>query len=232
MAKWMMGVKIVDEYTQNPAQINLLNIIKKISYDSGMKYIPEVGVYESNEINAFATGPSQKKSLVAVSSGLLHKMNNDELEGVLGHELSHIMNGDMITMTLLQGIVNAFVMFLARVLAFLLTSSKEKSRSYTSMRMLTFLFEMVFMVLGSIVLFAYSRKREFRADISSAKIVGKDKMIKALLALKTTQDIVDEKKLVPAYQAFKISSNKKGKIFNLFLSHPPLDERIKKLQDL
>ncbi|MBN2478601.1 MAG: protease HtpX [Parachlamydiales bacterium] len=234
MAKWMMKIQVIDENVNDDNLRSIYYLVKNISIDAGLKHIPQVGIYNSDEINAFATGPSQKRSLVALSTGLINKMKKDEIEGVLGHEISHIQNGDMITMTLLQGIVNAFVMFLARILAFFISSSRDKKTSYGSMRMFTFLFEVIFIILGSIVLAFYSRKREFKADAGSSKIVGKNKMISALKALKTQVDnktVVKE--LKPAYQSFKISNNftKKG-LLKIFSTHPDLDARIEKLQNL
>src|SRR5579871_5702010 len=117
MAKWMMGVQIVDPNTHDPELRHLLETVHKLARRSGLP-LPQVGIYRSNEVNAFATGPTKKRSLVAVSTGLLQRMKDNEIEGVLGHEISHIANGDMVTMTLLQGVVNAFVMFLARILAY------------------------------------------------------------------------------------------------------------------
>ncbi|OGN61831.1 MAG: zinc metalloprotease HtpX [Chlamydiae bacterium RIFCSPHIGHO2_12_FULL_27_8] len=232
LAKWMVGVKIVNE---NDSNYNYLySIVRKIAIEAELNHIPEVGVYESKEINAFATGYSQKNSLIALSTGLINKMDTEELEGVIGHEMSHIKNGDMVTMTLLQGVFNSFVMFLSRILAFVITSnSREKNRSsYTSMRLFTFLFEIIFMILASIVLAFYSRKREYKADIGSANIVGKQKMIKALNALKNTHEIVDEKSLQTAFSNLKISGYKKKSYLSLFMTHPSLDKRIENLVNL
>ena len=234
LAKWMMGVKIVDDSATDTNSRFILEKVKEISLNAGLFHTPEVGIYKSNEVNAFATGPTQKKSLIALSTGLLNKMDQDEIEAIIGHEISHIKNGDMVTMTLLQGVVNAFVMFLARILAFAISSrGRERNRSsYTSMRMFTFLFEIVFMIFGSIILATYSRKREFKADIGSAKILGKEKMIKALSSLKSAHGIRDPKTAVAAFQNFKISNPSKKGFVKLFLSHPPLDERIENLRNL
>ena len=169
IAKWMMGVKVISPNTMNPEERMLLNLIGRLARSANLPSAPEVGVYSSNEANAFATGPSRKRSLVAVSTGLLARMKGQELEGVLAHEISHIASGDMVTMTLLQGVVNAFVMFLARVLAYAISGmgrSRDNSsnNSYMSYRIFVYLFEVVFMILGSLVIAAYSRFREFRAD--------------------------------------------------------------------
>ncbi|HEU64572.1 MAG: Protease HtpX [Candidatus Anoxychlamydiales bacterium] len=233
IAKWAMRVQIIDETHANGNLKFVFDSVKKISEDAGLEYMPEVGVYNSNEVNAFATGPSKKRSLIALSSGLINKMSKDEVEAIIGHEISHIRNGDMITMTLLQGVVNAFVMFLARILAFVISSSNRKSRSsYSSNYFFVYLFEIIFMILGSFVLAFYSRKREFRADENSAKLLGKEKMIKALQTLKSVYDIKDLKKEKLAIQSLKISNNSKRGLLNLFSTHPPLDDRIDRLKEL
>jgi heat shock protein HtpX len=197
--------------------------------------MPQVGVYRSNEVNAFATGPTQNRSLIAVSTGLLQRMKENEVKAILGHEVSHIANGDMVTMTLLQGIVNAFVMFLARVLAYIFSGlgknrESNSSGSYTSFILLTYLFQVVFMILGSIVIAAYSRWREFRADAGGSKLAGKENMIDALKTLHVLQSIKDPHAEQPAFEALKISAPvKKGLLF-LFATHPPLEERIDRLR--
>jgi heat shock protein HtpX len=159
-------------------------------------------------------------------------MSPSELEGVLGHEIAHIANGDMVTMTLVQGVINAFVMFLARVLAFALSGlGKNNQRSSTgSYYMFVFIFELIFMVLGMLVIAAYSRYREFRADRGGAKFAGKESMISALVALKRSQEVVDERYEKPAFQAFKISNPKRHGIRQLFATHPPLETRIERLR--
>ena len=234
MAKWMMGVKLVDPRTTDPQGRDLIYVVYTLARSANLTVMPEVGIYESPEINAFATGPSRSRSLVAVSRGLLNKMSADELEGVLGHEIAHIANGDMVTMTLVQGIINAFVMFLARVLAFAFSSmgrgNQRSSISSGSYYMLVFLFEIVFMVLGLLVIAAYSRFREFRADRGGAKLAGKQNMISALEALRKTQEIVDARAQKPAFDAFKISAPKKHGFKHLFTTHPPLDVRIERLK--
>lgn len=234
MAKWLMNVQIIDETTCDVNSKFILDMVQKISSEAGLKHTPQVGIYESNEVNAFATGPTQKRSLVAVSTGLLNRMSKDEIEGILGHEISHINNGDMITMTLLQGIVNSFVMFLARILAFFVSSigkDKEKS-SHGTNYFLVYIFEIIFMIIGSMILAFYSRRREYRADEGSANILGKEKMIKALQSLKAMHEIKDVKTEHPAFQTLKISNNSKGGIVNLFSTHPLLDDRIERLQNL
>jgi heat shock protein HtpX len=236
MAKWMMGVRVVDPNTKDPELQKLLQTIRTLSNRAGLPAMPEVGVYESPEFNAFATGPTRRRSLVAVSSGLLNRMPQDELEGVLAHEISHIANGDMVTMTLLQGVVNAFVMFLARVLAYVVSGLGNKNRSessggsYITYMLLVFAFEVVFMILGSLVIAAYSRRREYRADYGGARLSGKEKMISALEFLKKGQQIEDKRTHKPAFDSMKISGGKKSGLVALFSTHPPLDERIARLR--
>ena len=146
MAKWMMGIQIIDPNTRDPNAKMILETVYNLCRKAGLKVMPEVGIYSSQEVNAFATGPTRNNSLVAISSGLITRMRPDEMEGVLGHEVTHIANGDMVTMTLLQGIVNAFVMFLARVLAYTITRSgkEDSSTSMGGMYYITvFVFEIV-----------------------------------------------------------------------------------------
>src|SRR5581483_3976372 len=192
MAKWMMRVQVVDPHTSDPELRRLIATVEDLSRGACLPITPEVGVFDSLEPNAFATGPTKRKSLVAVSSGLLRRMSQKELEGVLAHEIAHIANGDMVTMTLVQGVVNAFVMFLARLLATIFSGmgrgrDSNSSGSFFSYMMFVFIFEIVFMVLGSIVICGYSRFREFRADKGGADLAGKDKMIAALESLQRMQ---------------------------------------------
>lgn len=235
MAKWMMGVKIIDPNTTNSELQNLVSTVHNLCQTAHMTYMPEVGVYESAELNAFATGPTQRRSLIAVSTGLLRKMSKQELEGVLSHEITHITNGDMVTMTLIQGVVNAFVMFLARALAFAFSNLGKKddssSGSYLSYTLFVFLFQFVFMILGSIVVAWFSRVREFRADHGGAYIAGKEKMIAALEALQRMQKVQDPTHAKPSFDSMKISTPKKLGWMKLFSSHPPLEERIAKLKE-
>ncbi len=236
MAKWMMGVKIIDPNQSTGDEKALVSLVHDLCSQAHFTYMPEVGIYNSAEANAFATGPSQKRSLIAVSSGLLQKMSSKELEGVLSHEIAHIQNGDMVTMALIQGVVNAFVMFLARVLAFALSSlgknrNSSSSSSYLSYNLFVILFEVVFMVLGSLVVAWFSRYREFRADLGGSYIAGKDKMISALEALQRMHSIQDPKTAKPSFDALKISSAKKQGWTRFFSSHPPLELRIQRLKE-
>lgn len=234
MAKWMMGIQVIEPQTHDPESRNLLNMVHHLAQSAGLP-LPQVGIYRSNEVNAFATGPTRNRALIAVSTGLLNRMKDNEIRAVLGHEISHIANGDMVTMTLLQGVVNAFVMFLARVLAYAVSgfgrSSREESGgSMMSYILFVYLFEVVFMILGSLVTAAYSRRREFRADAGGAHLAGKDSMISALQTLRVLQEIRDPRKENPAMAAFKISHPSKKGLLSLFASHPPLEERIERLR--
>lgn len=233
MAKWMMGVQVISHQTRDSDLQELVSIVHELARSAHLPAMPEVGVYDSPEVNAFATGPTKSRALVAVSSGLLHRMNREEIRGVLGHEIAHIANGDMVTMTLIQGVVNAFVMFLARAVAFALTMSgrrdEEESHgtpfAYYAVQMVL---EIVFMILGSIVVAWFSRWREFRADRGGAKLAGQASMIQALESLRRTFEGVDPA-AQPAIQALKISS-RPGGIMRLFSTHPPLEERIERLR--
>ncbi|WP_413289184.1 protease HtpX [Bdellovibrio sp. HCB337] len=234
MAKWMMGVKVIPADTRDPELRELVQTVHELSRAAKLPVMPEVGIYDSPEINAFATGPTKSRSLVAVSSGLLQRMNTNEVRGVLGHEVAHIANGDMVTMTLLQGVVNAFVMFLARVIAFALTTARQDNEEESSAGpslayyAVQFVLEIFFMILGSIVVAWFSRYREYRADLGGAKLAGTQNMIQALQGLQRTLDLVDPQ-AQPAVQSMKISS-RGGRFMKLFSTHPPLEDRIQRLK--
>lgn len=229
MAKWMMGVQIVEG--SGGQYSDLIQMVHFYSRRAGLEKMPEVGVYESDELNAFATGPSRSNSLVAVSTGLLHRMRRDEVEGVIAHEVSHIANGDMVTMTIVQGIINAFVMFLARAAAYAVEQFLRKddeegqSPSFFVRYLLVTVFEIVFGLLGMIVVAYVSRQREFRADAGSAKIAGKDKMIASLKALQGHYEELSQD--ASSVSTLKISN--KGNWFAIFSTHPPLEVRIEAL---
>lgn len=233
MAKWMMGVKVISPETHNPDEQDLLRVVYDLSRNAGLSTMPEVGIYDSPEINAFATGPTKSRSLVAVSTGLLNRMNQTEIRGVLGHEVAHIANGDMVTMTLIQGVVNAFVMFLARAIAFALTmtrgqDSDEREGSPFSYYLVQFVLEIAFMILGSMLVAWFSRYREYRADKGGAQLAGRESMIQALEALKRNFQQVDPT-TQPAVAALKISSRPSG-FMRLFSTHPALEDRIERLK--
>ncbi len=235
MAKWTLGVQTIDPHTTDPEERKLLDLVYELAREAKLPAMPQVGVYRSNEVNAFATGPTQRRSLVAVSTGLLQRMETKEIRGVIGHELAHVANGDMVTMTLLQGVINAFVMFLARVLAYVLSGlgrnrSSGQGSGYMSYIMLVYLFQFVFMILGSLLVAAYSRFREFRADRGGAALAGRESMISALQTLRALQKIQDPKTEASALNAFKISHPSTRGLLSLFATHPPLEERIARLQ--
>ena len=191
--------------------------------------MPEVAIYHSPDVNAFATGATKSNSLVAVSTGLLNNMTEAEAEAVLAHEISHIANGDMVTMALLQGVLNTFVIFLSRIIATAVASSRnnngEETRSSSLYFLVSMVLEMVFGVLASIIAMWFSRYREFRADAGSASLVGKEKMI---MALQRLQQLHEPQNLEASLNAFMIN----GKRSELFMSHPPLEKRIEALRNL
>ncbi len=220
-AKWMMGVTTIDR--MHPQAGWVVSMVEDLARKAGLPRTPEVGIYESPEVNAFATGPSKRRSLVAFSSGLLQSMNRNEVEGVAAHEIAHIANGDMVTMTLLQGVVNAFVMFFARIIAWALTQNSREENRYAMQSIITFGLEMALGILGMIVVCAFSRWREFRADRGGAQYAGKSDMVAALQRLASNQRRVSNEQ--PALATLKIS----GGVGVLFSTHPPLEKRIQAL---
>lgn len=227
MAKMMLGVKVIDPASASGDAAWLVQTVHHLASAAGLPEMPQVGIYQSPELNAFATGPTKSRSLVAVSSGLLERMDRNQVEGVLGHEIAHVANGDMVTMTLLQGVVNAFVMFLARVIAFAVSQNvKEESRRGVQF-MVTIVLEILFSFLGMFVVAAFSRRREFRADAGGARLSGREKMIAALEGLRRGVGIVDKR--APSLAAFKISGQRGG-LMALLSTHPPLDVRIARLR--
>ena len=163
-AKWMMGIKVIDPMTRDPNERWLIDRVHTLAKGAKLPAMPEVGIYDSDEVNAFATGPTKARALVAVSSGLLNVMNKQEADGVLGHEVAHIANGDMVTMTLVQGVVNAFVMFFARVIAWTVSQFVDERMRHWVHFGAVILFEIVFSILGMFVVAAFSRAREYRAS--------------------------------------------------------------------
>ncbi|KPZ69332.1 Protease HtpX [Pseudoalteromonas sp. P1-26] len=230
MSKWMAkkstGAHVIEQPRSETEQW-LVSTVAAQAKKAGIA-MPEVAIYDSPEMNAFATGPSKNNSLVAVSTGLLHNMNRDQAEAVLAHEVSHIANGDMVTLTLIQGVVNTFVIFMAKVLAGIvdnfLNSDEEEGGSSWTYFLFDMIFQMLFGVLASVIVAYYSRKREFSADAGAAKLVGADKMRSALERLKQNHP----SQLEGSMMAFGIASGKG--VAELFSSHPPLDERINALR--
>jgi heat shock protein HtpX len=231
MAKWMMKVKVI-KTAETAEERWLLDKVHEISRRAGLTTMPEVGIYESADPNAFATGPSKKRSLVAVSTGLMNRMDKNAVEGVLAHEVAHIANGDMVTMTLVQGVMNAFVMFFARIIAFAISQNvKEETRPLVNM-IATIVLQIALSFLAMFAVAYVSRRREFRADAGAANLSGRDKMIAALESLQRfverPEHLVAEKEN-PAYAALKISGKSSG-LMGLMSTHPPLAERIRRLK--
>ncbi|MDQ0223694.1 protease HtpX [Metabacillus niabensis] len=226
MAKMMMGVQVLNPKDSLSAmERELVERVHRLSRAAGLTVMPQVGIYQSPEVNAFATGPSKRRSLVAVSTGLLHEMDDDAIEGVLAHEVAHIANGDMVTMTLLQGIVNTFVVFFARIVAWIASRFVREDLAPIVHFVAVIIFQLIFSILGSLVVFAFSRYREYHADRGGADLAGKDKMIHALESLKRyTNRVRDEQ---ASLSTLKINS-KKG--MSIFSTHPDLDDRISRLQ--
>ncbi|WP_367680488.1 protease HtpX [Candidatus Fukatsuia anoeciicola] len=236
ISKWIalrsVGGEIIKQ-PRNETERWLLHIVRQQSQQTNI-VMPQVAIYQAPDINAFATGAHRDSSLVAVSSGLLQNMSHDEAEAVIAHEISHIVSGDMVTMTLLQGVINTFVIFISKIIAqvtadFFSSSREEKEENSSSNPIVYFIssivLELVFGMLANIITMWFSRYREFHADASSSKLVGREKMIAALQRLKTSY----EPEEISSMMAFYI--NGKSSSFNkLFMSHPSLDERIKALR--
>ncbi len=230
-AKRAYRLEMLDEH--DTRYDNLVARVHQFAQSAGLEKMPEVGVYDSEQMNAFATGPSKKNSLVAVSTGLMNKMNRGEVDGVLAHEVAHIANGDMVTMTLVQGVMNAFVMFFAQILSSIIMNAMrgENDRSSRGGIGGYFLYMVIQSVLGFFAMFFvafFSRKREFRADAGGAKLAGSHNMISALQALQREFALIQPSK-ADKFQAMKISS--KNGIMKLLSTHPPLESRIQELQN-
>jgi len=227
MAKRMMGVRVIDPNTRDPQEREIVEMVHNLARAARLPAIPEVGYYDSPEVNAFATGPTKSRALVAVSSGLWQRMSRDEVEGVLGHEITHVSNGDMVTMTLLQGVVNAFVLFFARVIAFAVSQNvRDENRGMVQFGIVMVL-QIVLSLLGAVVVAAFSRWREFRADRGGAQLAGRGKMIAALERLRRNVELVDTRQ--ESLATLKIAGGP-SRMASLFASHPPLEVRIARLQ--
>ena len=210
----------------------LLSTVEKLSTKAGIS-MPEVAVFPSYGANAFATGWNKNAALVAVSSGMLERFSPDEIEAVLGHEIGHIANGDMVTLSLIQGVVNTFVMFFARIAGYavdqFLRRNDEDSSPSWGYYIATFIFEILFGILASMIVMWFSRYREFKADKAGAELSSKNAMIAALLRLKQEQE---ESQMPESMMAFGIRQGRKPTFGQLLSSHPDLDDRIKALQAL
>ena len=229
MSKWSakraMGVYVIEQ-PQNQNERWLLDIVSKQARQAGIG-MPEVGIFQTPESNAFATGMSKNSALVAVSSGLLQNMDADEVEAVIGHEISHVANGDMVTMALMQGVVNTFVYFFATVIGHLVDRVVFKTeRGYGPAYYITQMAAQVVLgILASMLVMWFSRYREFKADAGGANLAGREKMIAALRALQRGHEVED---LPGQLAAFGING---GGVRKLFMTHPPLEERIAALQN-
>ena len=229
MSKWLakrsMGVKIIVT-PNNETETWLLQTIKDISFNAKIK-IPEFGIFNSQQMNAFATGASKNSSLVALSTALINHMNRDEIEAVIAHEVAHIKNGDMVTMTLIQGIINTFVIFFSRIIGHFVDRVIFKvQRGHGPAYYITSIIAQIFLsILASIIVMWFSRKREYAADLSASKFVGPNKMISALktLSTKSQQNLPDQ------MAAFGISGKREKNYKSLFSSHPSIESRIEKI---
>ncbi|HME38034.1 MAG TPA: protease HtpX [Steroidobacteraceae bacterium] len=226
-AKRMMGVRVIST-PQSDVERWLIATVKRLA-DQVQIGMPEVGIFDAEEMNAFATGARRNAALVAVSTGLLRSMSRAQIEAVLGHEISHVANGDMVTLALLQGVLNTFVIFLARIIGSLVDRAlfkNEREESGIGFFLTTLVAQIVLGILASMIVSWYSRRREFRADRGGADLAGRGSMIGALEVLKQSHG----EPMAPQMQAFGINTGGTGGFMRLFMSHPPLDERIAALQ--
>ncbi len=236
MAKMMMRVKVINPTKPGTSlERDLISTVHRLARKAGLPAMPEVGIYQSPEVNAFATGPTKSRALVAVSTGLLERMDTAAVEGVLSHEIAHVANGDMVTMTLIQGVINTFVMFLARVAAWGITQAmggrdRDSGPSPLVYHMVVILFQIVLSIFGSMVVNYFSRWREFRADAGGATLAGKQKMIHALQALGRSAQLVDESHESVATLKINGKKEKSKGFMHLFSTHPSLESRIAALQ--
>ena len=226
-AKRMMGVRVILT-PQSELERWLVGTVKRLA-DQANIGMPEVGIFDAEEMNAFATGARRNAALVAVSSGLLRSMSRAQAEAVLGHEITHVANGDMVTLALLQGVLNTFVIFLARIIGGIVDRAvlrNDREGSGIGFFLTTLVAQFVLGIFASMIVMWYSRRREFGADRGGANLAGTGNMIDALQVLKRSQG----QPLPPQMQAFGINTGKSDGITRLFMSHPPLDERIAALR--
>ncbi len=226
-AKRLTGAQVIEQ-PRNAAEQWLVETVRQHAKAAGIG-MPEVAIYDSPDMNAFATGARRDHALVAVSTGLLQKMNRGEVDAVLGHEVSHVANGDMITLALIQGVVNTFVIFLSRVIGHVVdrTVFKTERGHGPAFWITTIIAQVVIGLLASMIVFWFSRRREFRADTGGARLAGRNQMIAALERLKT---MVDQPALPDQMRAFGISGGARRGLMRLFMTHPSLDERIAALK--
>ena len=236
-AKRALGVELIDVQNPNGGQeAQIVSKVRDLCQRAGLETLPEIGIYQSPEINAFATGPSRKRALLAISSSLLDHMDSQAVDGVIGHEITHIVNGDMVTMTLIQGLVNTFVMVVAEIALFVIENAMRKNDDergglgFIAQFILLSVLESVLFFLASPVIYGFSRWREYRADSGSAHLTSPQVMIHALESLQTVTSTEDNR--APALSTFKINGHGRGLFALLFASHPPLDARIAALKRL
>jgi heat shock protein HtpX len=226
-AKRMMGVRVITA-PQSDAESWLVGTVRRLAHQARIG-MPEVGIFGADDMNAFATGARRNAALVAVSSGLLRSMSRSQIEAVLGHEITHVANGDMVTLALLQGVLNTFVIFLARIIGSLIDRmllKNDREESGIGFFLTTMVAQIVLGILASMIVSWYSRRREFRADRGGADLAGTGSMIAALQALKQSHG----ESMPPQMQAFAINAGSTSGFMRLFMTHPPLDERIAALQ--
>jgi heat shock protein HtpX len=232
MSKWMAkratGATVIEQ-PRNSTEQWLIETVRRLAKQAGIG-MPEVAVYEAPDVNAFATGMSRDSALVAVSTGLLNAMDKDEAEAVLGHEITHVSNGDMVTLALIQGVLNTFVIVLSRVVGYFVDRvllKNDRDSGGIGFFVSSMIAQIVLGILASMIVMWFSRQREFRADAGGAKLAGREKMIAALNRLKAMHEPAQ---LPDQMAAFGISGSPAGGLKRLFMSHPPLDERIAALK--
>jgi heat shock protein HtpX len=232
MSKWMAkratGATVIEQ-PRNSTEQWLIETVRRLAKQAGIG-MPEVAVFDAPDVNAFATGMSRDSALVAVSTGLLNAMDKDEAEAVLGHEITHVSNGDMVTLALIQGVLNTFVIVLSRVVGYFVDRvllKNDRDSGGIGFFVSSLVAQIVLGVLASMIVMWFSRQREFRADAGGAKLAGRDKMIAALNRLKAMHEPAQ---LPDQMAAFGISGSPAGGFKRLFMSHPPLDERIAALK--
>lgn len=223
-AKFLSGLIMIEEDEKDQRLLKIRNMVKKITEKTDIK-MPEVGYYVSDEINAFATGAFRNSSLIGVSTGLIEKMTDEEIEGVLAHEVSHITNGDMITLTLIQGVVNSFIIYVSRIISKMIPTENKILQEISY-----FLIQIALGILLIPVVNYFSRIREYKADEGSAKLVGKNKIIAALNKLKAEGETEEKENSLPKELVTAGINGKQNTLFNLFATHPSLEKRIENLK--
>jgi heat shock protein HtpX len=229
-AKWLTGARVLDPLGRSlsPTERRLISTVERLARQAGLSRTPEVAIYEDDEVNAFATGPTRNHALVAVSTGLLGHLDDQAVEGVLAHEVAHVANGDMVTMALLQGVINTFVIVLSRAFAYVVSRFVREELQPFVHWIAVLVFDVLFSILGSLVVMYFSRMREYQADQGGATLAGRAQMIHALESIKRWHEPI-ESRPQPALATYKIASSSSGWL-KLFASHPDIDERIARLK--